>query len=108
MHEEGHMKTIVIIGGTYLAAKEALETLANAAGAQVKKDIYTSEAVIGDERIIAMGGTEQDVCFLRDLGFHIERIDVIMPHLISEPMGKRINHVRSTIRSMRLGMKLGG
>lgn len=101
------MKTIVIVGATYQLALEELTRMCQNNNAKIKESAFTSEALIDGQPVIAMGGAPEDVCWLRELGFHIERIDVIEPHLISEPMGKRINHVRSTIRSMRLGMKLG-
>ena len=91
------MKTVVIIGSTYQVAKEELESKCSRAGVTMKKDKFIAEASIDGQRIVAIGGSVQDVCWLRDLGFNIEEIIVIEPDLISEEMRKRINHVQSTI-----------
>jgi hypothetical protein len=48
-----------------------------------------------------MGGTYQDTCWLVGLGFHIEKIITVEPNGISEEMGTRINHVRSTLEWQR-------
>jgi len=95
---------IVIVGPNFQIALEELQRLCHENGnARIKRSSFTAEATIEDQLYIAMGGRPKDVCWLRDLGFHVNRIDVIMPHLISEPMTRRINHVRSTIKSMGLG-----
>ena len=91
------MKTVVIIGSTYQVAKEELESRCSRAGVTMKKDKFIAEASIDGQPIIAIGGSAEDVCWLRGLGFNIEEIIVIEPDLISEEMRKRINHVQSTI-----------
>lgn len=93
--------TVVIVGGTYQAAQEELKSIYSRIGAAMKKGEFTTEATVDGRRIVAMGGSRKDVCWLRELGFHIEKIIVVEPDLVSEEMGKRINHVRSTIASGR-------
>lgn len=87
------MKTIVIVGGTREAAYQRLKRIASGDGI-VRRDFY-DEAEIDGNRILAMGGSEDDVCWLVGLGFCIKRIITVEPNGISEKMGKRINHVRS-------------
>ena len=94
------MKTIVIVGDTREAAREKLMLMCD--GSKPKRLEGYDEAMLDDDhRILAMGGSEDDVCWLVELGFHVEQIIVIEPGGISEMMGRRINHVRSTLEWQR-------
>ena len=95
---------IVIVGPNFQIALEELQRLCHENGnARIKRSSFTAEATIEDQLYIAMGGKSEDVCWLRDLGFHIKEIRTIQVQFISEQMAKRINHIRSTIRRKTLG-----
>ena len=93
------MKTIVIVGSTRDVAREKLQTMAN--GHKIKGLKWYDEATPDGCLIVAMEGEEENVCWLRDLGLHIEKIVVVEPEGISERMGKHINYVRSAIERQR-------
>lgn len=90
------MKTIVIVGSTREAARQKLQTITS--DSKIRKLEGYDEVVLDGHRTLAMGGSEDDVCWLVGLGFHIEKIIIVEPNGISEKMGKRINTVRSTIK----------
>lgn len=91
------MKTIVIIGGTYLAACQRLQQVCKGASSITQQEGY-HEAKVDGHRVIAMGGNEEDVCWLQGLGFKNIEIITVQADRISDRMQKRINHVRSTQR----------
>lgn len=85
------MKTIVIIGGTRKAAYERLKQVAGNNGIKRREDFH--EAHLDGHRLVAFGGSAEEVCLLRALGFGVEIVTV--GDGISEEMQRRINHVRS-------------
>lgn len=85
------MKTVIIIGGTRQAARQKLQQMDE--GTIHHEDGY-DEVQANGHRTLAIGGEEDDVCWLQGLGFDVEIITV-EPEGISEKMQKRINHVRS-------------
>lgn len=88
------MKTIVIVGGSLAAALEQLKEMAPNDGI-VSRDFYHEVEWDGHLRIMAIGGSPDDVCFLRDAGFGC-KIKTVEDEGISEEMWRRICHVRST------------
>lgn len=94
------MKQIVIVGGTREAARERLRIETN--GSKIRRFEGYDEATLDGCRYLAMGGEDDEAtCWLVGLGFHIEKIITVEPDGISEEMGKRINHVRSTLEWQR-------
>lgn len=94
------MKTIVIIGGTYQAAREELENLCTQARTTMEASEFIAQAIIDNQRLVAIGSSRDDVCWLRGIGFRDVEIITVEPELISSEMQKRINHVRSTNRKL--------
>lgn len=85
-------KIVVIISNTRAAAERKLKTVAQ--GVPIRRLDGFTEAHPDGHRLMAFGGSAEEVCWLRGLGFtDIEIITV--GDGISEAMQKRINHVRS-------------
>lgn len=89
------MRVTVIVGGTRKGARQKLQQMSE--GNRIQRGEGYDEALVDDRRIIAMGGSSDDVCWLRQLGFDLEII-VVETALISYSMWKRIKHVRSAQR----------
>jgi len=81
--------TIVIIRGSREVAYQDLKK----GMVDITRHEYFDEAVFGGHRIIAIGGSEEDVCFLRGAGLNVE-IDVDGDG-ISEEMWGRIRYILS-------------
>jgi len=83
------MKDILIIGNTINAARQRLK---KSVGDNVRSEDFYDIARLDDCQVIAMSGSPNNVCFLRDKGFDVEIITI---GTISPAMQKRVNHVRS-------------
>jgi hypothetical protein len=83
---------VIIIGGTREAAYQELKRIASGNG--VVRREWHDEVVLGGYPFMAIGGSPEDVCFLRGAGFNV-KIRTVEEAGISEAMWGRIRHVRS-------------
>ena len=87
------MRIIVIVGSTKEVAREKLEK--GIKEGIMRHDDY-DEVVLDGCRVMAIGGSEEDVCWLRGVGFDGVEIVTVDEEGISEAMWKRIRLVWST------------